>query len=45
MLGFYAEGLTEAITIDTQELTDVRWFSRTMLREHKDHGFSLAPAG
>ena len=41
MLGFYAEGLTEAITIDTQELTDVRWFSRAMLREHKDHGFSL----
>ena len=41
MLGFYAEGLSEAITIDTQELTDARWFSRDALREHKRHGFSL----
>jgi NAD+ diphosphatase len=41
MLGFYAEGLTEAITIDQHELLDVRWFSRDMMRNHKDHGFSL----
>ena len=41
MLGFYAEGLSEAITIDPEELTDARWFSRSTLREHKQHGFSL----
>ena len=28
MLGFYAEGLTEEITIDPEELKDARWFSR-----------------
>jgi NAD+ diphosphatase len=41
MLGFYAEGLTEEITIDEVELTDVRWFSRDALRDHKQQGFSL----
>ena len=28
MLGFHAEGLSEAITIDPEELADARWFSR-----------------
>jgi len=41
MLGFYGEGLSEQITIDTHELLDVRWFSRDMLRNHQAHGFSL----
>jgi len=41
MLGFYAEGLTEEITIDPDELRDARWFSRAELRDHDAHGFSL----
>ncbi len=41
MLGFYAEGLTEEITVDPAELRDARWFSRAELRDHDAHGFSL----
>ena len=41
MLGFYAEGLTEEITIDPHELQDARWFSRAELRDPDAHGFSL----
>jgi NAD+ diphosphatase len=41
MLGFYAEGLTEEITIDPGELRDARWFSRAELRAHDAHGFQL----
>jgi NAD+ diphosphatase len=41
MLGFHAEGLTEEITIDPEELRDARWFSRDELRRHRELGFSL----
>jgi NAD+ diphosphatase len=41
MLGFYAEALTEAITIDPSELRDARWFSRAELADHERLGFSL----
>ena len=41
MLGFYAEALTEEITIDATELVDARWFSKAELREPETHGFSL----
>ena len=34
MLGFYAEALTEAITIDPNELMDARWFTRDEMRNH-----------
>jgi NAD+ diphosphatase len=44
MLGFYAEGISEAITIDKEELLDVQWFSRAKLVDHKQHGFSLPRA-
>ena len=44
MLGFYARALTEAITIDPEELTDARWFSRDDLRRHRDLGFQLPRA-
>ena len=40
MLGFYAEALSEDITIDTAELTDARWFSRAQVRSPEAHGFS-----
>jgi NAD+ diphosphatase len=41
MLGFHAEGLSEAIAIDPEELRDARWFSREELRDAQAHGFSL----
>jgi NAD+ diphosphatase len=41
MLGFHAEGLTEQITIDPEELKDARWFSRAQLRDPAAHGFQL----
>jgi NAD+ diphosphatase len=41
MLGFYAEGLTEEITIDTEELKDARWFTRDEMRNCDQHGFAL----
>ena len=41
MLGFYAEGLTEEITIDPEELKDARWFSREQMRNCEQHGFAL----
>ncbi len=44
MLGFYAEGLTEEITIDPVELKDARWFSRDEMRNCDQHGFALPRA-
>jgi NAD+ diphosphatase len=41
MLGFYGEGLSEAITIDPEEMLDVRWFSRQQIRDPEAHGFLL----
>ena len=41
MLGFYAEAVSEEITIDPRELEDARWFSRSQLRDPLAHGFSL----
>ena len=41
MLGFYAEGLSEQITIDPTELQDARWFTRSELQAPDAHGFSL----
>ncbi len=41
MLGFYAEALTEEITIDPDELVDARWFTRAEIRAPTRHGFSL----
>jgi len=44
MLGFYAEALSEAITIDPNELRDARWFGREELRHPEAHGFHLPRA-
>jgi NAD+ diphosphatase len=41
MLGFHAEGLSDEITIDPEELKDARWFTREELRNHQALGFSL----
>jgi NAD+ diphosphatase len=44
MLGFYAEGLTEEITLHDAELADARWFTRAMCLSPEEHGFQL-PGG
>ena len=44
MLGFYAEGLTEEIILDRDELVDARWFSKSEMRDPKSHGFALPRA-
>ena len=41
MLGFYAEALSEEVTIDPTELQDARWFSRAQIRDAEANGFSL----
>ena len=41
MLGFYAEGLSDEITIQQDELQDARWFGRAELRDPDAHGFRL----
>ena len=45
MLGFYAEALSEAITLDPTELTDARWFTRAELRAEAESGRLLLPRG
>jgi NAD+ diphosphatase len=44
MLGFHAEGLSDAITIDPEELRDARWFSIDEMRNHQAHCFALPRA-
>ena len=44
MIGFHAEGLSDAIEIDPEELRDARWFTREQIRNHADHGFQLPRA-
>ncbi|MCC7283421.1 MAG: NAD(+) diphosphatase [Acetobacteraceae bacterium] len=41
MIGFHAEALTEAITVDESELKDARWFSRAELRDPASLGIQL----
>ncbi len=42
MIGFHAEGLSESITIDPEELQDARWFSRAELRDPQGFGLPRA---
>jgi NAD+ diphosphatase len=41
MLGFHAEGLSEEIRVDPEELKDARWFTPGELRDPEAGGFSL----
>ncbi len=41
MLGFHAEGLSDKITIDPEELRDARWFTVEEMRNPEAHGFAL----
>lgn len=43
MIGFHAEALSEAISIDTTELTEARWFTRDALRAPASQDFDLPP--
>jgi NAD+ diphosphatase len=44
MLGFHAEGLSEEITIQVEELRDAKWFSKEDCRNHRALGFGLPRA-
>ena len=41
MLGFYAEGLSEEIILDKDELVDAKWFSKAQMRDPSAHDFAL----
>lgn len=41
MLGFYAEALSRAITIQPDEIADARWFTRAEMRDPAANGFTL----
>jgi NAD+ diphosphatase len=41
MIGFHAEALTEAITLDESELKDAQWFTRGALRDPASLGIQL----
>ena len=43
MLGYYAEALSETITLDTTEMRDARWFTREDIANRKALGFNLPP--
>lgn len=41
MLGFYAEALSEEITLDETEMRAARWFTRADIENRKALGFNL----
>ncbi len=41
MLGFHAEATSTAITIDQDEISDARWFSRAEVADPEAHGFTV----
>jgi len=43
MLGYYAQALTEEITLETAEMRDAQWFTRTQLKNPLALGFNLPP--
>jgi len=43
MLGYYAEALTEKITLETAEMRDAQWFTRAQLQNPAALGFNLPP--
>jgi NAD+ diphosphatase len=43
MLGYYAQALTEEITLETAEMRDAQWFTRAQLQNPKALGFNLPP--
>ncbi|MDE8345517.1 MAG: NAD(+) diphosphatase [Acidocella sp.] len=43
MLGYYAEGLSDEIVLETGEMRDARWFTRDDIMNRKELGFNLPP--
>lgn len=43
MLGFHAEGLSETLTLEDDEIRDAQWFTREQIRNHAQEGFALPP--
>jgi NAD+ diphosphatase len=43
MLGYYAEGLSDEITLQLDEMRDAKWFSRDDVLNRKELGFNLPP--
>ncbi len=43
MVGFYAAALSEAITLETAEMRDAKWFTRQDIVNRKSLGFALPP--
>ena len=43
MLGYYAQALTEEITLETAEMRDARWFTRDDIANRAALGFNLPP--
>ncbi len=43
MLGFHADGMSEEIVLQDDEIRDARWFSRAEVRAHGELGFGLPP--
>ncbi|MBB5372028.1 NAD(+) diphosphatase [Acidocella aromatica] len=43
MLGFYAEGLSDEIVLEVEEMRDARWFTREEIANRKALGFNLPP--
>ncbi len=41
MLGFHAEGVSEEIVLQDDEIRDARWFTRAEIRDHVALGFGL----
>jgi NAD+ diphosphatase len=43
MIGFYAEGLSDEITLQEDEMRDAKWFTRADVLNRKELGFNLPP--
>ncbi|MGE4483334.1 NAD(+) diphosphatase [Acidocella sp.] len=43
MLGFHAQGISEEIQLQDDEMRDARWFTRAQVRAHAALGFGLPP--
>lgn len=43
MLGFHAEGVSEEIVLQDDEIRDARWFTRAEIQDHATLGFGLPP--
>jgi NAD+ diphosphatase len=43
MLGYYAEAMSEEITLETAEMRDARWFTPADIANRKALGFNLPP--